>query len=39
MMWLFLMVILSENHAKVPKNYPQKGVREIYPDSVVTENG
>ena len=34
------MVILSnkimQNH---PKNYPQKGVRVIYPNVVVTENG
>ena len=40
MIWLFFMEILSDktmqNH---PKKYPKKGVKVIYPDSVVTENG
>ena len=37
---LFLMVILSNKIMQnYPKNYPQLGVRVIYPDSVVTKNG
>ena len=34
------MVILSNIIMQITlNNYPQKGVRVIYPDSVVTENG
>ena len=34
--WLVFKVIFSN---KIIQNYPQKGVRVIYPNSVVTENG
>ena len=38
--WLFLMVILSNKIMQnYQKNYPQKGVKVIYPDGVVIENG
>ena len=34
------MIILSNKIMQnYPQNYPQKGVKVIYPDSVVTENG
>ena len=37
---LYLMVIFSNKIVqKYHKNYPPKGVRVIYPDSVVRENG
>ena len=40
MIGLFLMVILSNKIMQnYHKNHPQKGVRVIYPDSVVTKNG
>ena len=38
--WTVLMVFLSNKiKQKYPKNYPPKGFRVIYPDSVVTKNG
>ena len=30
---------VQENHAKLPNNFPQKGVRVIYPNYVVMGNG
>ena len=37
---MFLMVILSDKVMQnCPKIYPRKGVRVIYPDYVVMENG
>ena len=38
--WLVFMVIFpNKSMQKHRKNYPPKGVRVIYPDVVVTENG
>ena len=35
----FMVILSNKIMQNYPKNYPQKGVRVIYPDAVVTDNG